>query len=232
MVEEPAYKLTERKGSLEIEIELPQVESAADIDAYAECQQLEVAVEGLYFLRLPLDTQVKEEDLACKWSKRARTLTITLPITPDFVREEVPQAPHEQPEASKPELSSEAFLSEDLAEEDLPELIVLEKQDVERAIEPGSSPAKVSEETGVSDFSIFKHDLQQELDAIYDATRANLPTIPDNPEDSDDDEAVVPVDVSAQLAALSRRTYESLKEVGFECPMTEDGLVDVERMSQ
>ena len=99
-------------------------------------------------------------------------------------------------------------------------------------MEPGAAPAKVSDETGVSDFSIFKHDLQQELDAIYDATRAKLPTIADDEEDSDDDEAVVPVNVSAQLAALSRRTYESLREVGFECPMTEDGLVDVERMPQ
>lgn len=230
MAQEPAYRLTERKGSLEIEIELPLVESAAAIDAYAECQQLEVAVEGLYFLRLPLNTQVKEDDLCCKWSKKTRTLTITLPTTPDPAP--VPTTPDPAPEEELHRPPEELLLADDLKEENLPELVVLEKQDVQRTVEPGAAPAKVSDETGVSDFSIFKHDLQQELDAIYDATRAKLPTIADDEEDSDDDEAVVPVNVSAQLAALSRRTYESLREVGFECPMTEDGLVDVERMPQ
>jgi len=79
--QEPTYTITERTGSLEIEIELPLVDSATEIDAYAEDQQLEVSVEGLYSLRLPLDTQVGEEDLCCKWSKQTRTLTVTFPTT-------------------------------------------------------------------------------------------------------------------------------------------------------
>merc|ERR1712216_87525 len=129
MAQEPVYRLTERKGSLEIEIELPLVESAAAIDAYAECQQLEVAVEGLYFLRLPLNTQVQEDDLCCKWSKKTRTLTITLPTTPDPAPEEELHRPPE-----------ELLLADDLKEETLPELVVLEKQDVQRTVEPGAAP--------------------------------------------------------------------------------------------
>ena len=77
---EPTYTITERAGSLEIKIELPLVDSASEIDAYAESQQLEVSVEGLYALCLPLDNEVSEDDLCCKWSKQSRTLTVTFPI--------------------------------------------------------------------------------------------------------------------------------------------------------
>ena len=78
--EEQTYTITERAGSLEIKIELPLVNSASEIDAYAESQQLKVSVEGLYALCLPLDNEVSEDDLCCKWSKQNRTLTVTFPI--------------------------------------------------------------------------------------------------------------------------------------------------------
>eukprot|EP00656_Telonema_subtile_P033952 TRINITY_DN3809_c0_g1_i3.p1 TRINITY_DN3809_c0_g1~~TRINITY_DN3809_c0_g1_i3.p1 ORF type:complete len:254 (+),score=79.51 TRINITY_DN3809_c0_g1_i3:82-843(+) len=196
----PTYRLTERKGFLEIEIELPLVESASDIDAYSENQVLELTVENLYALQLPLAVPVDDDDLCCKWSNRTHTLTITLPTS--SAAESSSEAPvSEQCFGISPE--EECF---GISSKDVPEVIQLEKQDIQRDVEPGAAPATVCEETGVSDFSIFKHDLQTELDAIYDATRSRLPTIQDS--DSDSEEEVELVDVSAQLAALSKRTYE------------------------
>jgi len=108
-------------------------------------------------------------------------------------------------------------------------VVELEQQDLGTAFNKTSSPATFSE-NGVSDFSIFKHDLGSQLDDIYKATRSSLPTIADS--DSDSDSELEVVDVSAQLQALSQRTYENLRAVGLECPMTEDGLVDASKFEE
>merc|ERR1712070_901461 len=60
---------------------------------------------------------------------------------------------------------------------------------------------------GVSDFSIFRHSLGKEFDAIYAATRAKLPSIELDDDNDDDDDAVVEVlDASGKLEALKQRT--------------------------
>eukprot|EP00658_Telonema_sp_P-2_P079275 TRINITY_DN760_c0_g1_i4.p1 TRINITY_DN760_c0_g1~~TRINITY_DN760_c0_g1_i4.p1 ORF type:complete len:222 (-),score=67.91 TRINITY_DN760_c0_g1_i4:127-705(-) len=191
-------------------------------------------------LRSLVGSEMCIRDSSCKWSKRNHTLTITLPTHPN--QNDQTSNAQTSPEVATLQAAGEKKLKAPQSPtcddsgvifkaEDVPEVIELEKQDIERKVPPGAGPATISADTGVSDFSIFKHDLQAELDAIYDATRMQLPTIPDG-EDSDSDAEVEIVDVSAQLAALSQRTYESLREVGFDCPMTEDGLVDFGTVEQ
>merc|ERR1711924_53197 len=67
---------------------------------------------------------------------------------------------------------------------------------------------------GVSDFSIFRHDLGKEFDAIYAATRANLPTIEADDDEDDDDEVEI-IDATGKLEALKQRTYEALEAKGL-----------------
>lgn len=80
-----------------------------------------------------------------------------------------------------------------------------------------SSPQPVAEAKivdGVSDFSIFKHNLGKEFDAIYSATRANLPTIAPDEDDEDDDDLEV-LDASGKLEALKKRTYAAVEAKGL-----------------
>merc|ERR1711865_1130271 len=233
MAATPVHKLTDLGSSLEIEIQLPLVEKASSIDAYAENQVLEVDVPDQYSLKLPLTGyEIDEEELACKWSKKAHTLTITVPVLKREKVEKVktPQSVvQEQESPAAPSLSYEPADEPVIAPEDIPELVQLEKQDIGEGFDKTSAPPTFSE-NGVSDFSIFKHDLGQQLDDIYKATRSSLPTIADS--DSDSDSELEVVDVSAQLQALSQRTYENLRAVGLECPMTEDGLVDASKFEE
>ena len=173
----PVHKLTDLGSSLEIEIQLPLVEKASSIDAYAENQVLEVDVPDQYSLKLPLTGyEIDEEELACKWSKKAHTLTITVPVLKREKVEKVktPQpVVQEQESPAAPSLSYEPADEPVIAPEDIPELVQLEKQDIGEGFDKTSAPPTFSE-NGVSDFSIFKHDLGQQLDDIY---KVLIPTL-------------------------------------------------------
>jgi len=102
-----------------------------------------------------------------------------------------------------------------------------EVQDGLEELRLASSPQSVSEAKivdGVSDFSIFKHNLGKEFDAIYSATRASLPTIAPDMEEGSDEEDLVVLDATGKLEALKRKTYAAVEAKGLR--LTEGPVIE------
>jgi len=247
------------EGAITVEVLLPDVKSASQIDAYAENGVLEVEVEGLYSLRVPLHGhQILEEELSCRFKKKEKKLIVTVPVCPASqatpatttpattpavstpvdpapepatkVQRETPAAPPAAPPTTSGRVAElahqrmkELERDDDLEDDedavavpfDVPKVELPQQEGLEGLLNNNTekvSDAKIVD--GVSDFSIFRHNLGKEFDAIYAQTRANLPTI--EPDDEEDDEEEVEViDATGRLEALKQRTYEALEAKGL-----------------
>jgi len=262
------WRLGRADGAITVEVELPDVAKASEIDAYAENGVLGVEVEGRYSLRVPLhEDSIVEDQLSCRWKKKEKKLIVTVSVeaqakeipakkatpakpaapvqvpqpapepaepakdpvrTPDAVNtskeetETVSNATSEPAAVPTPALQDMSLSDGELeltGEEFTAEKVELEKQEGLEAL-LADKTEKVSEAkivNGVSDFSIFRHDLGKEFDAIYAATRANLPTIAADDDDDDDEEEEIEVlDATGKLEALKQRTYDTLEAKGLQ----------------
>lgn len=77
----PIYRLKdfENESSIVVEVELPGVSSAAEIDADIEPSQLEISVLESFYLFLPLPHDVDPDACTAKFCKATSTLTLRLP---------------------------------------------------------------------------------------------------------------------------------------------------------
>jgi len=65
---------------LQVTIELPELNTTADVDLDVTKRSLSLQVEGLYKLDLPLDHDVDEDSVTAKFDKAAKQLVICIPI--------------------------------------------------------------------------------------------------------------------------------------------------------
>ena len=193
-------------------------------------------------LRVPMHSDsIIEDELIVKWKKKEKKLIVTMPTSRPTPAQEapVPAAPltvaaqptpepvahaalnlkaAEEPRATKRELPAvHAPTSEAGGGDEWAPRLEFEVQEGLEELRLASSPQSVASSKivdGVSDFSIFKHNLGKEFDAIYSATRANLPTIAPDEDDDDDDEVQV-LDASGKLEALKRKTYAAVEAKGL-----------------
>jgi len=260
-IAEPSWDLHIAENILTVEIELPLVSKAGQIDAYAENGALEVEVEGLYRLRVELPCAIEEAELGCRFKKKEKKLIVTVPIVraPQAEPQRTPEEKSTPPVAANPaeeERTPEANQSQEtlpsshdslkrideaehqggtaqtwalgtevteevsaLAADDswIPNRVELQPQEgIEGLVIETEKVANTTIVNGVSNFSIFKHNLGKEFDEIYAATRANLPSIQaDEEDDEDDGEEVEIVDATAKLEALTKRTYAMVEAKGL-----------------
>jgi hypothetical protein len=94
--EEPIYKVSTQKVEeasgeegnededeewLQVEVELPLVSTAEQIDAYVEHMRfLHVQVPGLYTLKAELPEYVDDEDMECTYNTSSHTLKLRVPV--------------------------------------------------------------------------------------------------------------------------------------------------------
>merc|ERR1711934_39418 len=89
--EEPTYRVVmvdaeeeeEEEGWLQLEVDLPQLSDASQVDAHVEHMRFfELEVPGLYYLRTELPVFVDDEDMECTFNRKTRCLTIKAPVVP------------------------------------------------------------------------------------------------------------------------------------------------------
>jgi len=89
--EVPSYRVVmldaedeeEEDGWLQLEVDLPQLSDASQVDAHVEhMRYFELEVPGLYYLRTELPTFVDDEDMECTFNRKTRCLTIKAPVVP------------------------------------------------------------------------------------------------------------------------------------------------------
>lgn len=78
--QEPAWNLKLSGASVTVVVELPLVQKSSEIDAYVSDGVLEVEVEDVYSLKVPLPCAIVDEELACRFKKKDKKLTITIPV--------------------------------------------------------------------------------------------------------------------------------------------------------
>ena len=86
MAEEPAHELTRvdengnDAGMLRLTVRLPRVAAVSEIDLEMGAHALALtAAQGLYALTLPLPQRVVSDASKCKWDKKKRVLTVSMP---------------------------------------------------------------------------------------------------------------------------------------------------------
>jgi len=85
--QQPVHRVVRKAASerhpyehLQIDIELPKLESAAEADVKIGKRELSLSAASLYRLKLSLPCSVRDEESGAKWSKAKRKLTLTLPV--------------------------------------------------------------------------------------------------------------------------------------------------------
>ena len=69
-------------GWLRLSVQLPRIAAVGEIDIELGDTAVNLTTaEGLYELRLPLPTPVDSDAAKCKWDKKRRVLTVTMPTT-------------------------------------------------------------------------------------------------------------------------------------------------------
>ena len=64
-----------------IAVQLPLVTSAGSIDAeIVQGRDFELDVEGIYRLRARLPVTINEEEMACRFDKKKKVLTVKIPV--------------------------------------------------------------------------------------------------------------------------------------------------------
>ena len=78
--ETPDHELIAEDAALRLLVRVPRVGAVADLDVSIGEDAFSLMAEGLYALKLTLPQRVRADDARCKWDKRKRTLTVTMPI--------------------------------------------------------------------------------------------------------------------------------------------------------
>ena len=62
-----------------LRVELPRLASAAELDAQVGERAVTLLAEGLYRLELALPSAVLSDDARCRFDRKRRVLTVTMP---------------------------------------------------------------------------------------------------------------------------------------------------------
>eukprot|EP00873_Tetraselmis_striata_P027376 jgi/Tetstr1/447640/TSEL_034999.t1 len=88
--EEPVHKVTRRAANakhpspfLQVDIELPKLESASEASVKTGKRELALAAGNTYRLKIKLPCAVKDAETSAKWSKAKHKLTVILPVDSD-----------------------------------------------------------------------------------------------------------------------------------------------------
>ena len=77
----PEYTLEESEGgALRLVVRLPRVAAVGELDVEIGDRAVHLHAEGLYRLELALPHEVESEAAQCKFAKKQRTLTVTMPM--------------------------------------------------------------------------------------------------------------------------------------------------------
>lgn len=76
----PSHSLVEAEGALVLRVEVPLLESAAELDVQLGDSDVALVAEGVYELRLRLPKQVNSDQAKCKFEKKKKRLTVTMPL--------------------------------------------------------------------------------------------------------------------------------------------------------
>lgn len=76
----PEHTLETGAEAMVLRVELPLVCTAADLDVDLGDSEVHISVEGVYRLALPLLAPVVSARAACKFDRRKRRLTVTMPL--------------------------------------------------------------------------------------------------------------------------------------------------------
>lgn len=79
-VRTPEHEVQEVEGALKVVVKLPEVSSAAEVELELGDDALSLSAEGLYQLALSLPVAGVSTQAGCKFDKKRRILTITMPI--------------------------------------------------------------------------------------------------------------------------------------------------------
>jgi len=77
--EEPAHELLCAEDALTLSVQLPRVRTAAEVELDVGKTKVCLAAEGLYALELPLPRAVDADRARCRFDKKTRVLTVTMP---------------------------------------------------------------------------------------------------------------------------------------------------------
>jgi HSP20 family molecular chaperone IbpA len=75
----PEYELTVEEEQVRLIVELPRVRAVADLDVHIGGAIVKLRAEGVYALELVLPAGVDSDAARCKFDKKRRVLTITVP---------------------------------------------------------------------------------------------------------------------------------------------------------
>lgn len=78
--EVPEHELSVEAAALTLVIKVPRVATVADLDVEIGERQLTLRAEGLYTLDVPLPQPVRSDDAYCKFDRKKRVLTVTMPL--------------------------------------------------------------------------------------------------------------------------------------------------------
>jgi hypothetical protein len=76
----PSHTLETGAEAMVLRVELPLVHTAADLDVDLGDSEVRISAEGVYRLALTLPAPVESTRAACKFEKRKRRLTVTMPL--------------------------------------------------------------------------------------------------------------------------------------------------------
>jgi len=74
------HELVVQAQQLMLEVRVPRVHAVADLDVQIGDEVVSLRAEGLYALKLCLPQAVQSEAARCKFDKKKRVLTITMPV--------------------------------------------------------------------------------------------------------------------------------------------------------
>lgn len=78
--EVPDHSIEEVEGTLKLRVELPRLDCAAGLDARLSDTSAVLRVVGLYELKLELPRTVDSGRASCRFDKKRRRLTVTMPV--------------------------------------------------------------------------------------------------------------------------------------------------------
>jgi hypothetical protein len=83
--EQPEHELLTEPTQLKLLANLPRLAAIADLDVEVGDRALSLRAEGIYCLRIePLPQPVRSDDARCKFDKKRRLLTITMPVAAEL----------------------------------------------------------------------------------------------------------------------------------------------------
>ena len=77
---EPTHELQIGADVLTLRVELPRLRTAAELEVDVGPRKLSLFAEGVYRLQLPLPQAIDADGARCRFDKKHRRLTITMPL--------------------------------------------------------------------------------------------------------------------------------------------------------